>query len=180
MIHYLQKCLKYIRKIMIPQNILVGGTSDNEYIKKLNKIKKQLDKKGYYFWFDKEETLLSKNVDKKLAKIKFLNKVKKTNSYDDKFIAIEISVDKNNIMNDNTGGLELIISIEKIKQRNNGLGTELIDDKNNIMRLYYRYDELDKFKLTDLKKIASMMLNKKIKKFSSLKYYHYEDIKKLI
>jgi hypothetical protein len=140
----------------------------------LKNISKKFSK-GKNFWFDKDGKIISYDKSSKIAKTKFLKKAIKLDSK--KFVNIFVNIDKLKIMDKKIGALELIISVERIIERNGKYGTEL-NKKDSIMRVSYLYDELDKFKLRDLHNIAKYVGNKKI--FKPLKYYHYNDIKKYI
>lgn len=141
----------------------------------LKNISKKLSLKGQYFWFDKDGKLISYDKIQKNAKTKFLKKSK--DKLDEKFVNICISINKKDVMDEETGGLELFITVERIIERNEKYGTELYK-KDTLMRLFYSYDELKKFKLKDLHNIAKYVGNKR--KYKPLKYYHYSDIQKYI
>lgn len=78
------------------------------------------------------------------------------------------------------GGLDFDINVNVVVIEGKNISVQLYNVKNSMMRLFYRADELDSFKTNHIKGIAKMMLDQKIKKIDSLKYYHYSDIKKYL
>lgn len=150
----------------------------NNYLKKLHKIKEKLMKKGFGFWFDADGKLMSMNVDINKAKDKVVKIIKKdVEDWKNKILLeINITIRPDDIMDKKTGGLELSIRLSKVSINNKNISIEIYDEKRSLMRLFYDNNELDKFKLSDLKEIALLFLNKKIKKTNPFKYYHYDDI----
>ena len=158
----------------------LGG--NNEYIKKLHKIKEKIKKKGFGFWFDEDGKLISKNESIKNAHKKVVTMITNDKELWKNKILVEIKIDfhPDEILDEQSGGLELDINVNKVIIDGKNISIQQKDTVCSLMRLFYKYDELDNFKLTDLKKIALMFIDKKIKKTNPFKYYHYGDILKYI
>jgi hypothetical protein len=93
-------------------------------------------------------------------------------------VEVTIDFDKNNVMDNESGGLQIDVYINKIIMNGKNVSIQQKDNSHSILTLFYSYDELDHFKMSDIKKIVLMMINKKMKKVSPFKYYHYCDIEK--
>ena len=185
---YQNKYNKYVSKCDTIANVLngqYGGKKEIDketYIKKLFKIKEKVKKQGYVFWFDSDGKILVKDLDDENAQNKMLVKIKKdTEKWKNQTVTeVTIDFDKDNVMNKESGGLQIDVYINKIIINGKNISMQQKDDTNSIMTLYYSYDELDNFKMSDIKKIVLMMVNKKIKKVNAFKFYHYDDIEKYL
>jgi hypothetical protein len=175
MTDYYKKYLKYKSKYLYRQQSGGKKTSLNSIIIKLNK-------KGYTYWLDENGKILTKNTDASKAKKTILKKIKKDNDEYKNKILIEVQYDI--IDKDNTslrdgiiGPVEVVVSVNTVKIRKDGISIQGIKN-NDLLRFYYFEKDLAKFKLNDMKKIATEMVNTK-KNVDPLKYYSYRDIHKM-
>ena len=170
--NYQEKYEKYKLKNM------TGGGDKDKYLKKLLMLKEKIKQKGFSFWFDSEGHILSKHVSDTDAKRKVLKKINSDyESYDGNIIAkIDINFLPEEILSDEQGGLELNIEVYKIGKEGKNISLSLRDENRSLMRVYYKYDELKKFKMSHLKSLAVALINKKIKKVNAFKFYHYDDV----
>lgn len=184
---YHNKC-KYFEKMLdITYQQKGGKLNEGDYIEQLEEIEKIIKKKGSVFWFDEELKILSKSNSETKARDEIVKKIKKnTKKWSDKLLCkIVINFDYENIMDKKTGGLDISVEVNKVNVYENNEGIEKLlinqrDRHNSLLRLFYKYDELTMFDINDLKKIADMMINNKMKKIGSLKYYSYSDIEKFV
>lgn len=191
---YYEKYLKYKKKCEKMEDIINvqnGGKSDvnrkdniniEDYINKLKKIEKKVKDKGTIFWFDTNGRLLSKGTLYNTTKKEIVKKIKKDkNKWNDETLCrINIKFNADDLMNKKTGGIDISVDVNKVYIDGNFLSINQKNKDNSLLRLFYRYDELDDFKLTDMKKIALIMINLDMKKVNALKFYHYCDIKKYL
>lgn len=172
------KYLKYKKKNLEYANInLVGGDDKKKYIKILYTIKEKLKTKGYVFWFDTDGNVISKGLDTKSAKAMLTKKIleNKTDWKNKIVTELVIEFDQKNIMDENTGGLSISVDLNKIVFHGDKLSIQMKNKNNSLFSLCYKYDELHKFKLSDLKKISLFVSNETLKKIG-LKVFHYENI----
>lgn len=174
------KYIKYVNKIKLQTG---GSKKDkNYYLQKLLDIQKKIKEKGYVYWFDEEGKLLACDTYDTKAREKILKQIKKNkDDWAGKItVTIIISLDSKEIMDEETGGLELKIRVNKTIYNGSSISIPARDEEASLMKLYYKYDELKKFKLSDLKKIAIFMGQMKMKYIDPFKFYHYKDIKKYL
>lgn len=152
--------------------------TEQKYLKQLYKIQQKLIKDQLLsLWFNSNGYLIAKSNDPTTSQQKVLQKIKK---FEDEFIGeilinVEIEFLPTEIMSDKQGGLELNIHINRVDQVGKYIALALKNKTGSLMRLYYKYDELDKFKLSDIKKIVLLLLDKTIIPHA-FTYYHYDDI----
>jgi hypothetical protein len=178
--YFKQKYFKYVKKCD-ELTIQIGGNKD--VLKKLGAIKKNLDTKGYSYWFDTDGKLLASGKTQAESKKKLISKIAK--NIDD-YIEKEIVDVTLNIMsshlddNDKQGCLEIDIKVLTIKR----LGKKVIlnerNEKNSYLRFYYRSDDINNFKKSHAKTLAIKLLNNEIKKTNPFKFYHYEDFEDIL
>lgn len=188
--NYINKYNKYSSKCNTIIDVLNnrkqhGGKKDFDkkvYIEKLYKIKEKVKKQGYVFWFDSEGKLLVKDLDDENAQNKMLGKIKKNIKKWENQIVTEVTIDfdKDKVMDKESGGLQIDVYINKVIINGKNISMQQKDENSSILTLYYSYDELDDFKMSDIKKIVLMMVNKKMKKVNAFKFYHYCDIEKYL
>jgi hypothetical protein len=149
----------------------------DKYTKKLQKLKNKLMDKGLYFWFTKFGKVIAKNIDKELARNSLIKKIEddeedymNTNVY-----SVSISFIPEEIMSEEKGALEITILEYTVKTKN--YSVYLQSQPKSQIRIYYKYDEIKKFKLSHLKNIIIGISNNKI---NSSKIYHYKDIKSIV
>lgn len=185
--NYKTKYLKYVEKNNALNNIIlntnqVGGKKDEEYYKKkLLKIKEKTKKKGYVYIFDEDGKLISRGLNISEAEAPILKKIKKNPiEWNNKILCyILIKFIPDDVMNSESGGLDLSIDVNKIIVVNSHVSIPIRDDKSSLIRLFYKYDELDFFQLNDLKKIALVAINRNLGKIiNPFEFYHYKDIEK--
>jgi len=176
---YQSKCNSIINLI---NNQSGGKDYKDKYIEKLYNIKEKIKKHGYVFWFGEDGKLLVKDLDDDNAKKKILMKINKDiDEWENKIITeVIITFDKKNILNEESGGLKIDINVNKIITNGKNVSIQQKDKSHSIMTLFYKHDELDNFKISDLKKIVLMIVTKKMKKINPFKFYHYGDIEEYL
>lgn len=175
--YWKQRYLKYKSKneSLIAQ---IGGTNDEKkYLKILNNIKEELKSKGYVFWFDVNGKVLAQGLTTQSAKTLMIKKINEDKNKWNNAIVTELVVefDKKNIMDEESGGLSITVDLNRIKFNQDKLSIQMKNKTNSLFAMCYKYDELSKFKLRDLKKISLFVSNETLKKFKS-KTYSYSDI----
>ena len=178
---YNKMCVDLENKLLIKQ--MGGKGCDAEYyLKKFAKIEKDTKKKGTIFWFGEDGKLLSKANTFKESEKPILKKIKKgEDEWNGKILCrIDIKFIEDDVMDEKSGGIDVSVEVDRIYIKNGVLSIQQKEVKNCLLRLFYKYDELDNFTLSDMKNIALMMIDNKMKKVSSLKFYHYEDIEKYL
>lgn len=174
------KCDKLESAIWGNKNIQHGGKDklSNE-MKQLMKLNKKLKEKGFNYWIDEDGNVIAKNVSKDDALIEAEKKIfKKMDKYNNTDMAnISINLLPDEINSDDQGPIEINIQILKIKVTEKGIRFTLRNNKNSLMRIYYKAEEISEFKLSHLSNYASMLINNEIKKVNSLKFYHLDDVK---
>lgn len=193
---YKNKIIKYKNKCEKLENILSetnlnlqkGGKSDDQetrYIEQFKKIKKDMKSKGKVFWFDENSKLLVKSNSESLAREEILKKITKNiEKWENKTLCcITIEFDSDNVLDKKSGGIDLSVELNIVSTYENDKGKIKIllsqkDRQNSLLRLFYKYDELEFFNISDFKKIVNVMIEKKIKKLGALKFYHYSDVSK--
>lgn len=178
---YNEKYIKYNEKckeLEMLIDFLQKGGQNNETLRKLMKINKKLKEKGLSYWIDEDGKILAKDILIDDAKRKFLKKVTKDiNEYIGKNVAnVNIHILPDQLEDDETGVIEIFIEVVTIKKMTKNISLNLRNDKNSIIRIYYRPNELDRFKLTHIKIFAEALLNGIIKKTDPFKYYHLNDL----
>lgn len=153
--------------------------------KKMLKIQKKLKEKGMSFWFDDQGNVISKGMTKKESHDKVTKKISKNlDEYSGKFISnVEIDFLPSEIFNDEMGCLEVYIDVNEIDVLNKDKKIFAIaprNSKNSLLKLYYRRDELDEFKLSHIKKIVMALISNEIKKTNSFKFYHLDDLEDIL
>ena len=179
--NYKPKYKKYKQKnddlesLLHKKNSQTGG--DNKTLKKLHSIKEKFKEKGLSYWFDENGNILSKNIKKDDAKTKLIKKIyKNVDEYVGNILAnVDINFLPNEIGNDERGCLELNIEIVVIKKIGKDIALNIRNDKNSLLRVYYKDSELSLFKSKHLKTIALALINDDIKKTNPFKFYHLED-----
>lgn len=182
-IKYKKKC-NYIEKILFSQQ--TGGDKNNhikKYTEKLEKIEEKVKKKGRVFWFDENLKLIVKSNSESKAKNEILKKIEKNiDKWENETLCcIVINFDFDNVLDEKSGGIDISVEINKVTSYEDNKNNKQIilsqkNRKHSILRLFYKYDELNKFDISDLKKIADMMMQKKMPNVGALKFYHYSDI----
>ena len=165
-------------------NLQKGGKSNDEtkYLKLFKKIKTNVKDKGNVLWFDSDGTLLKKGTSFSETKQSIIKKIKKDKKVwnGEVICSINIRFVSDDIMNAESGAIDIAIDVDQIYVKGDFLAIHQKDETNSLMRLFYRYDELDKFKLTDMKRLALMMIKNDMKKVNAFKFYHYEDVEKFL
>lgn len=191
-----KKFMKYVTKyntIKIMQHITEYDSVDEQFceqiergyskkIKILYKIRELMKKKGFVFWLDEDCNIIIKELDRKHARNKLLKKIKNDiDGWKNKIvteITLEIDVDK--IMDNTSGGIELTCEVNKILHDKNKITIDRRENTHSSLTVCYKQNELKKYRISDIKKIANMMINKKMGKVCSHKYYYFKDIKDYI
>lgn len=152
-----------------------------KYLKTLLKIKEGLKTKGYVFWFDSAGKILAQGLDTKSAKSKIIKLISKDkNSWENLIITeVVIEFDPKNIMDETSGGLSISIDLNKVIVENDKLSIQMKNKNNSLFSMCYKYDELQSFKLSDLKKLSMFVSNETLKHFKS-DIYQYKDVLKYL
>lgn len=161
-----------------------GGNIDEKMVmKKLNVIKKNLKEKGHSYWFDVGGNILMVGNTQVESKKKLIAKISKNPK---KYIGTNVAHVYITTMSDNIdenhkqGLIEFDITILTIKNIRDHIVPNLRNDKNSLMRFYYRSDTLDKYKRVHAKILAQKLLNNEIAKVSPFKFYHYDDFEEYL
>ena len=150
-----------------------------KFLKKLHIIKTKLkERDSFVLWFDAQGKLLAKGLNTKDAKSSLLNLIIKNRMlWKNKIITeVVIEFDPDNIMEEALGGLQISINLNKIVFHDNSISIQQKNKTNSLFTLRYRYDELEHFKLSDLKKFALFVSNEELKTINPFKIYHYSDM----
>ena len=153
------------------------------YIKKLKAIHKKIKKNGYILWYNSNGQLISNDNNIYHAEKKVMRLIKNENIHiwnNHKLIKICINFHFDDIFNEEKGALELDIHVNKIIINNEIINIQQYDTKASIMKLFYDYTELENFNIFDIKKIALIFIDNKIKNINPFKFYHYADIKEYL
>lgn len=179
-INYKKKLEKYIEKnAQIINKIQVGNGNDKKvFLKKLFKIKETMKTKGFVFWFDIDGKIISKSNNTKNAKTQLLEKINKNTENWKNAIVTELVIefDPDNVMDEELGGVQITVELNKIKYLGENISIQQKNKSNSLFTMRYKYDELNKFKPSDLKKISLFVSNEKLKKINPFKTYHYENM----
>jgi len=157
--------------------------SDKKYEKAKEKvliIKAIARKYGTTQWYTEKGKLLAQgnspgDVQKEVMKY-IKPRLDKLTGHDIIEIQINFDTDKDFLMNKKYGGIQVIVTIYTINKVLGKIAPMLRDKNHSLIVLYYDYKHLDDFQISDLKKFAKLVYEKKykIKLFSG---YHYQDIK---
>lgn len=158
-----------------------GNVNENKYMTYLKKIKDTMKKKGYVFWFDTDGKVLAQGLDTTSAKNKIIKQINADKSaWKNKIVTeLVIEFDKDNLMNKTSGGLSISVDLNRVVIMGEKVSIQMKNKENSLFSLCYSYDELSKFKPSDLKKISLFVSNETLKKIG-LNIFHYKDIVKYI
>jgi len=175
---YKGKYLKYKSKYLDLKNLIGGKTNVSE----INSIIKKLNSKGNIFFIDSNGKILGKGSDNK-AERSVLKKIKadRENYQNTKIVKIEYNiVEKDNkfYKKGDIGRVEVRIGINKVVFIKNN-PTLSLAGRGSLTKFYYFDNELKYFKLSDVKRIANMVLNTK-EKLGMLSNYTFKQIEKMI
>lgn len=175
---YKTKYLKYKSKYLDLKE-QVGGNPD---VGEINSIIKKLNSKGSIFFIDPNGKILGKGSDDKAEKM-VLKKVKadRENYENTKVVKIEYNVvekDNKYYKKGDIGRVEVRIGINKIVFIKNN-PTLSLAGRGSLTKFYYFDNELKYFKLSDVKRVANMILNTK-EKLGMLSNYTFKQIEKMI
>lgn len=177
------KLIKVIKHLKKSKNMKGGSLEEDnkKYIKLLSAIKKKMESKGFVFWFDTEGNVISQGLNTTDAKNMIIKKIMKDkDAWKNKIVTeLVIEFDKKNIMDEESGGLSITVDLNKIVFNGDKLSIQMKNTNNSLFSMCYKYDELHKFKPSDLKKISLFVSNEVLKKIG-LKIYHYSDIEDYI
>lgn len=79
------------------------------------------------------------------------------------YVKVIFHEDKKTLMNKAEGGIEVRIAIYTIKTVLGKISLQLRDDTHSLVHIFYNYKHLDDFELSQLKKLAKMVLDNKLK-----------------
>lgn len=163
--------------------IELKSESDNNTRILLNNIIKKLNDKGYVYWLTNEGKVITKDIDEDIAQKALQNKIKKNKDKYDGQIVIKVQyvvIDKTNpsLLDGSAGPIKMGIYVHKINFEGKNISLAPTKDFNDL-RFHYFKNDLVKFKLNDMKKFSVELLNKK-DSIDSLKFYTFQEIKKLL
>jgi hypothetical protein len=160
-----------------------GDIDEKKVIKKLNAIKKVLKEKGHSYWFDENGNLLMVGNTQVESKKKLLLKISKN---PEKYIGTNLAHVYITTLSDNLdenhkqGLIEFDINVSTIKKAGKNIVFNLRNDKNSLLRFYYRSDTIDKFNRSHARILAQKLLNNEIAKVNPFKFYHYDDFEEYL
>lgn len=165
-------------------NLQLGGVIKNSSIKaKFATIKKTLKEKGHSYWFDVKGNILAVGSTQKESKKKLLSKISKNPShYVNTDVAhVYITTMSENFGENNPQGIiEFDFTIQTIKKIKDNLVPNLRNDRNSLMRFYYRSDTIDQYKRSHAKILAQKLMTDEIFKVNPHKFYHYDDFEEYL
>lgn len=151
-------------------------------MEKLNQIKLLLREKGHSYWIDENGNVLMIADKQPESKKRILDKIRKNpEDWIGKFVAhVYITTDSHQMDVDSKQGcVEFDFTILEVKRIRNNIVFNLRDDTNSLFRFYYRSNELDKFKRSHIKILATKLIKNEII-VNAFQFYHYDDFKEYL
>ncbi|AYV81762.1 MAG: hypothetical protein Harvfovirus59_7 [Harvfovirus sp.] len=164
--HY-HKYIKYKSKYLMLKD-QIGGEQDLEGVKAL------IFQKGKNFWYSSSGKLLLNSGSDKESKKGIVSIIQKDpGKYIDRVIIhVRVSFWEDN--NAAPAPIAILITVITPKNVNGKIALNLRDDDYSMSRIFFKPNE---FNLTDIKKFAKIMLDKKLKNDTE---YEFKDVKKYI
>lgn len=148
-----------------------------KYLELLYTIQNSLQDRGSNFWYSPTGKIIAKNIDKTLAYNSLIKRVEDDEDYINTIAySINIIFHPNHITDQKKGPLEISIAAHLIK-KDPQEGIIYLKSVNKPITIYYRADELRKFKLSHLRNLI-LAINKN--KINDSKIYYYHNVKNIV
>jgi hypothetical protein len=151
-------------------------SEEDRFKKILYKLQKKIAKNGFYYFFDIDGKNIAKGMTGTETHKKLLRRIKNDPEiYDGKdIIRIDILFLPDYVMT--LGGMKVYVEVLNVRVIGQKVFIGLKDKDSSILQLYYKHDELQKFAMDHLKKIAVMMIQKRMGRVGPFHDYYLQDV----